>query len=56
MRRVKRRVRLYRLNPDFPYNVVATAIEEEGLLLIVAVAHHKRRPMYWVPRLADVQK
>jgi toxin ParE1/3/4 len=51
IRRVKRRVRLYRLNPEFPYDLVATVIEEEDLLLVIAVAHHKRRPKYWISRL-----
>ena len=56
VRRIKRQVRLYRLNPDFPYDVVATAIEEDGLLLVVALAHQKRRPRYWVSRLADGER
>ena len=27
------------------------AIEEEQLLLVLAVAHHKREPSYWLDRL-----
>jgi len=34
---------------QFPYSLVYLA--KEPLPLIVAVAHHKRRPRYWEPRL-----
>lgn len=33
----------------FPYSVLYTI--ESDLILIVAVAHHKRRPTYWRNRL-----
>jgi plasmid stabilization system protein ParE len=48
--RVRRQIRLFRLNPEFPYDVVATVIEEQDLLLVLAVAHHKREPGYWIGR------
>ena len=44
-----RRVRKFPLR-TFPYNVIYVADVDE--LVIVAVAHHKRRPGYWRPRLA----
>lgn len=50
-RRVRREIRLFRLNPDFPYDIVATTIEEEDLLLVIAIAHHRREPKYWASRL-----
>ena len=33
----------------FPYSMFY--IVERGVVVIVAVAHHKRRPGYWIPRL-----
>lgn len=36
----------------FPYSLVYRAIE--GDILIIAVAHHKRRPAHWKSRLRDV--
>jgi plasmid stabilization system protein ParE len=35
--------------PKFPYNIVFRCIEAE--LQVIAVAHHRRRPAYWVDRL-----
>jgi plasmid stabilization system protein ParE len=34
----------------FPLSLIY-AIEEDGLL-ILAVAHHSRRPRYWLPRIS----
>ncbi len=34
---------------DFPYNVIFREIE--GCIQILAVAHHRRRPRYWLGRL-----
>ena len=50
-RRVRREIRLFRLNPDFPYDIVVTTIEEEDLLLVIAIAHHSRKPKYWASRI-----
>lgn len=36
----------------FPYSLVYLPIESD--ILIIAVAHHKRRPAYWKSRLRDV--
>jgi plasmid stabilization system protein ParE len=36
----------------FPYSLVYLPIDSD--VLIVAVAHHKRRPTYWKNRLRDV--
>jgi plasmid stabilization system protein ParE len=33
----------------FPYNVLYSV--EDDYLFILAVAHHKRRPNYWIDRL-----
>ncbi len=33
----------------FPYSLIYS--NEQGGPLILAVAHHRRRPYYWVPRL-----
>ena len=33
----------------FPFDVVI--VEENGELVVVAVAHHSRRPGYWIVRL-----
>lgn len=43
----------YRVNPEFPYDLGAMIVEEQGLLLVLAVAHHKRRPGYWIGRAAE---
>jgi hypothetical protein len=51
---VRRQIRLFRLNPDFPYDIVATTIEEESLLLVIAIAHHSRKPKYWIARMREV--
>ena len=56
VRRIRRQVRLFRLNPEFRYDLVAALIEEDDLLLIVAVAHHSRSPKYWLSRLAEVKR
>ena len=36
----------------FPYSLVYRSIESD--ILIIAVAHHKRRPAYWKNRLRNV--
>jgi plasmid stabilization system protein ParE len=36
----------------FPYSLVYLPIKSD--ILIIAVAHHKRRPDYWKHRLRDV--
>jgi toxin ParE1/3/4 len=36
----------------FPYNVIY--VERSTAIWIVAVAHAKRRPNYWVKRLKDI--
>lgn len=35
----------------FPYNLLYSI--EPDMILIVAIAHHKRRPVYWARRLKD---
>ena len=40
-----RRIRLRR----FPFTVLVR--ESEGMVQVLAVAHHHRRPMYWLGRL-----
>lgn len=42
---VRRRV----LRDPFPYSIAY--LDEPSLVWIVAVAHQKRRPGYWIPRL-----
>lgn len=39
---------------NFPYNIFYSI--EPGLILIVAVAHQKRRPMYWKARNKQIKK
>ena len=36
----------------FPYSLVYLPVEDE--ILIIAVAHHRRRPAYWKSRLRNV--
>lgn len=43
------------MNPDFPYDIVATVIEEEDLLLVIAIAHHRRKPKYWSKRMGSLK-
>lgn len=38
----------------FPYDLITTVAQER--LIIVAVAHHKRRPRYWRKRLVKVTR
>lgn len=47
--RLTRQVRYYRLNPAFPYDVIASVVNEDELL-VVALAHQKREPVYWLER------
>ena len=35
--------------PRFPYSLLYRIVDEE-LIRILAVAHHKRKPRYWVDR------
>ena len=51
-KRLSEHVRKFPLR-KFKYNIIYIA--EEEVILIVAVAHHKRRPGYWVARLAEVR-
>src|SRR5262245_3317411 len=37
----------------FPYNVIYVIDETE--IIIVAVAHHRRRPEYWLGRLSEIR-
>jgi len=46
--RFGRRLRRFVLNDGFPYSVVY--VEQEGVLLVVALAHAARRPGYWRQR------
>ena len=36
--------------PRFPYTLYFRWRSERGLLRVLAVAHQKRRPMYWLDR------
>ena len=45
------RVRKFPLR-KFPYNIIYVVDEPE---VIVAVAHHRRRPAYWLRRLSEVR-
>jgi plasmid stabilization system protein ParE len=51
-RRLTREVRYYRLNPEFPYNIVAAVVEID-VLFVFAVVHQRRRPGYWLGRTKD---
>jgi plasmid stabilization system protein ParE len=35
----------------FPYRIVYALVDDD--ILIVAVAHHRQRPQYWIDRLND---
>jgi plasmid stabilization system protein ParE len=35
----------------FPYSILYSV--EEAEIFVVAVAHHRRHPAYWLPRLKD---
>ncbi len=48
---VRRRSRRFILR-HFPYDVVYLAVENE--IVVIAYAHHKRRPGYWQDRLRNV--
>lgn len=48
--RTRRDIRTYRL-ARFPYSVVYERIGEEST--VIAVAHAKRRPSYWLRRKTD---
>ncbi|MBX3289327.1 MAG: type II toxin-antitoxin system RelE/ParE family toxin [Acidobacteria bacterium] len=37
---------------NFPYNIIYHASENE--IVIVAIAHHKRKPHYWRDRLLKI--
>ena len=49
-KRISRTVRKFPLR-KFLYNLIY--IVQESEIVIVAVAHHRRRPAYWIRRLAD---
>ena len=38
----------------FPYNILYTV--EEDLIVIIAVAHQKRRPRYWRARIEQIKE
>ena len=40
-----------RILPRFPYSIVY--VIEDAAIVVVALAHHKRRPGYWVPRIGQ---
>jgi plasmid stabilization system protein ParE len=45
-----RKLDVRRANLDrFPYSV--NYVSEDGDVLIVAIAHHRRKPLYWLARL-----
>jgi plasmid stabilization system protein ParE len=46
-----KRIRKFRLR-KFRYNVVYVVVEDE--IVIVAVAHHKKRPRYWRRRMTQI--
>jgi plasmid stabilization system protein ParE len=48
--RLRRTVRRFQVYQPFPYDLVATVIDAE--LVVIAIAHHKRRPTYWIKRIA----
>lgn len=50
--RLTREVRYYRLNPEFPYDIV-TSVVEGNMLFVFAVAHQSREPGYWVSRTGE---
>jgi toxin ParE1/3/4 len=50
-RRLVRDVRRHVFD-QFPYDLITTVAREQ--LVVVAVAHHKRRPGYWRKRLVKV--
>ena len=39
--------RIYRM-PNFPYSLIYRVVEEE--VILIALAHHRRRPGYWQKR------
>jgi toxin ParE1/3/4 len=51
---LRRTVRRYQVHSPFPYDLVAAVFDD--VLVVLAVAHHKRRPMYWRKRLRDLPK
>ncbi|MBX6422792.1 type II toxin-antitoxin system RelE/ParE family toxin [Thermosulfurimonas sp. F29] len=36
----------------FPYSIFYTVLEDEKVILILAIAHHHRRPFYWEDRFS----
>jgi toxin ParE1/3/4 len=52
--RLSRVVSRFQLDAPFPYDIVATVLHSE--LFVIAVAHHKREPAYWIARMAKVQR
>lgn len=51
-KRLTQRIRKFPLR-TFRYSVIYVA--EEAGIVIVAVAHHRRRPTYWIRRLKDAR-
>jgi len=52
--RLRRVVRRFQVDAPFPYDLVATVLHNE--FVIIAVVHHKREPTYWIDRMANVQR
>jgi toxin ParE1/3/4 len=36
--------------PKFPYSLIYRPREDQSLIRILAIAHHKRKPAYWIRR------
>ena len=47
--RISHGTRRFVLN-DFPYTLIYRVVTGTGTVVILAVAHHSRRPGYWVGR------
>ena len=47
--RRRRDVRRYQFERPFPYDLIGTVMGAE--LVVLAVAHHKREPRYWISRV-----
>jgi hypothetical protein len=48
--RLRRTVRRFQVHEPFPYDLIAAVVDVD--LVVIAVAHHKRRPTYWIKRIA----
>jgi toxin ParE1/3/4 len=52
--KLRRSVRRFQADSPFPFDVVATVLRDE--LIVIAVAHHKRKPGYWFRRMPEVSR